>query len=302
MGKNNPVKIDLTQTAPPLTEEQRKNAQPFDAITNDSPPPADPDLESSQEWAIIHAKRTEMSDILNFPNSSVGKLYSVVHENLTTKAITIEKGTAFVVGKNVLMTAAHCIYGVVPLTETNDEMYGFFERFEYYPAYPFATSPIRIKQACINEQYIKHLKNSPGDKDVRIPFDYGFLITEDPIPGIVLNLDTSATTYDKVKSIGYPDQYPFEGLQYFCEGDTRIEIEKQRIKMSNNDMVPGCSGGPWIYNNTVVGINSTREHIKGIGNDVGVYSFFSPIITQEMIDMVENYSVDEDVQLADASC
>ncbi len=302
MGKKDPVKIDLTQ-ATPLTEEQRKNAQPFDSITNDSAPPINPDLESSPEWKIIHAQRTEMSDLLNFPNSSIGKLYSVVYENAETRAITIEKGTAFVVGKNVLMTAAHCIYGTVTLTETNDEPWGYYKRFEYYPAYPFATNPIRIKQAWVNEQYIEHIKNHPGDNDARIPYDYGFLITEDPIPGIVLNLDISAPAYDKVKSIGYPDQYPFKGLQYFCEGDTHIEVEKQKIRMSSNDMVPGCSGGPWIHNNTVVGINSTREHIKGMSNNgAGVYNFFSPIITQKVIDIAESFSIDQDIQLADASC
>jgi len=285
MTKTNPVNIDLTQ-ATPLTEEQRKNAQPFNCIIQDED---DLGLERSIEWKIVHAQRTEMRDLLGFPNSSVGKLYSVVDENAETREITIEKGTAFVVGKNVLMTAAHCVYGAL-----NGE-FDYFKRFEYYPAYPFATSPIRIKQAWVPDNY----RLKVGDTELRIPYDYGFLITEEPIPGIVLNLDVSAPDYDCIRSIGYPDQYPFKGLQYFCEGDARIEA--QQITMNSNDMVPGCSGGPWMYNNTVIGINSTRQHsiiTREDGSSINMYQFFSPIITQEVIDIAEAFSVDENIPLA----
>ena len=284
---NTPIfEIDLSKTSY-LTSKQLETALPFDCsseleTTRGGEPPKRDFLK------ITHAKRTDNNGLTQFPNSSIGKLYSVIHENATTGFVSIEKGSAFVVAKNVLMTAAHCIYGKLVLTATNSSYYGYYQRFEYFPAYPLSTNPIRVKKAWVPDGY----KQNVGDRMRRLPYDYGLLITEEPLPSFPLEVSFSADNYAQVKSIGYPDRFPFVGLQYYCEGPCKKEVGNDRLMMENNDMVPGCSGGPWLNEGCVVGLNSTlqRRRVRGEdGNYTDKFEFLSPIIDEEIIDKIRAF-------------
>ncbi len=271
-------RIDL-ESAPKITDAQLKNAKPFDCgFVEES------ELESTP--LIRHAQKTTDTQLITEPFSSVGKLYSIVYENLDDPLslnIAVSKGSAFVIGPNLLMTAAHCIYGTLVLNKDNNQRTGYFKRFEYRPLFPLSTEPIRIKEAWVPAEYIANINST----NKRIPYDYGFLVTETAIPGIALNLGLSEAVHENVKAIGYPEVFPFLGLQYYCEGKCEKNTQQRAMVMNPNDMRPGCSGGPWISDGKVIGLNShTSFKRRKTGDEPyqNIFEFESPIISQAVID------------------
>lgn len=233
------------------------------------------------------SKKIPLSKMDTFPYSSIGKLVSIYYRTSTDEAG--EKGSAFIIGENLIMTAGHCVFGDLKAPNGNDIGKGLFYDFYFYPSFPLNANPIRIKKAYVAEKY---MKNSL-DKDRRIPFDVGFLVTEESFaPEQIIDLEFEISSMEEVNCLGYPDKLPYLGAHlYNCIGNVNPSDENGYISlyMKDNDLVSGSSGGPWVKDGRVIGLTSHSKHTiltysDRIEEERGM---FSPYFSTEIKQLIE---------------
>lgn len=234
---NNAEPIPLREAPSSLMPKARKRAGKSKIVQ--------PVLPSSQD--MVRAQTGEVSDMTEFPYSYVGKLF--MREGNSNYV-----GSAWIIGKRAIFTAAHCLF---------DDNGSFYDDVVFRPQYRNGDSPetYAIVQMSVDRRYTEfgddYLNYDLGigllDRDVDEMFGIaGYSIY--PTDQIGLN--------ETVTGIGYPAAGRFDGRKMFKSTgqivrDSQPGTTEERFFGAENDMTGGCSGGPWVdENNIAVGLNS----------------------------------------------
>ncbi len=208
--------------------------------------PADRQL----EVVVGTDERKQVTDTENFPNSAIAHILAIDYDSGMAS-----RCTASFVGSNVLLTAAHCLYGpqmggwpddVIVVPGQN----GGFQPFGYY----YATS------GWVASGWI----NAGGNINVGYDSDYGLLLLPQQNPSSQTGMFTVAVLTDSSlkredfypTTAGYPGDKP-EGTQWSGFAQRFIDVRPGEL-VSEIDIFQGQSGSPvWRGNDlAVVGIVS----------------------------------------------
>lgn len=144
----------------------------------------------------------------------------------------------------LMLTAAHCV--------CDGSSGQYYEDLVFCKAYANGAYKIYpIRAVCIKKAWYPN---------TQYQYDYSFIITQFP--------NTEYLNYklqipgEEITAIGYPLDY--ESGKYMQKVDGKKGgIDKGIVQMLSNPMEGGASGGAWLQNNTVVGLNSfLRENHK----------------------------------------
>ena len=146
--------------------------------------------------------------------------------------------------KRLVLTAAHCVRS----HETREWAYNLcFQR-----AYNGGSSAKKF--------YVKAIAVKAGwtDSTPFYPYDYAFLILDEESDTETLSFRTEDTS-SKVTAIGYPSN--LGGGKYMqqcdnCIKETATDEGSGIVRLLGTPMLKGCSGGAWLDEKTVVGLNS----------------------------------------------
>lgn len=141
-------------------------------------------------------------------------------------------GSASFVGTpNVVMTAAHCVR-----SGTTGAWYRnfLFVRAAVGHWWGWSGQDVYVDRVGAWMMYI-----GPN-----YAYDYAFLHTTTTSGAGYLGL-TTGIPYAAFTSVGYPSNYAGGNEMYAADG-TRGPVYGGIVRMDNNPMGPGCSGGPWI--------------------------------------------------------
>jgi hypothetical protein len=215
--------------------------------------------------ATLSAGGNPVANPLVYPYVTCGKLFFTQGGNGFA-------GSAALIGKNVLLTAGHCVY--------NGGWSGNVSFFPSYPSRP-ASDPLRSFSS-------SHLAawtawTSSGNR----AFDYGMAwIDNNPGDslswlGLLWNAVASGRIWD---AVGYPatPNPPFNGeVMDEAIGTFVSSSTSGTIGLSNDNMEHGSSGGPWITDFN----GSSREYANGLQsfhvND-GDFVEYGPYFTQDV--------------------
>ena len=195
------------------------------------------------------ARTVEVANYSQFPFSCVGKL-------LMREGSNNFVGSAWMIGKQAILTAAHCLF---------DDNGTFFDDVIFIPQFDDGSEPLgrsAVVQMAIDQRYV----STSGDSDLR--FDMGIAILDRPIGD-----DTGTVSFKpeptseialgaEVTGCGYPADPPFDGSDMFKSTgpvvrDSAPGSTTERFFGAENDMTGGCSGGPWFDpSGVVIGLNS----------------------------------------------
>lgn len=244
------------------TPERRERAipKPLPTLDPDERPPADtekpaageervepgvapenpPTLPQKQKAAVA-AEDTiaqPVSNPLQAPYVACGKLFF-------SQGGTDYVGSAAAMANNMLLTAGHCIY----------EGGNWSSDVAFYPAYPYL--PFTIYTATWGATYF--------DGASAWTYDFGIMWVPAGMQATIGTVGWAANVVPAssvtINAVGYPAAAPFPGNVMYQASGNCINAANP-MEMDNNDMTPGCSGGPWIINNNgqqcAIGVNSFR--------------------------------------------
>ncbi|MDE7192664.1 MAG: trypsin-like peptidase domain-containing protein [Oscillospiraceae bacterium] len=191
----------------------------------------------------------------------------------------IYRGTAFFVGKNILLTAGHVLY---------KPEYGTPDKVEIYPGGFESGLPKKVSYRAIpSDGAIANYDPYSNDPD-----DYGVIyVTADVSDGYFGLSTTSNSTLDDayVHLYGFPKDKPISssnGLhnEFWVSHGYTDSSPQPKYLLHTAYSVPGCSGGPLILdsNQKVIAINSGEYG----GNQNYLYSVR---ITSTIIQFVNKY-------------
>lgn len=218
------------------------------------------------------AQTSEVTDMTAVPFRTVGKLF--MREGSSNFV-----GSAWVVGKQAIFTAAHCLM---------DDNGTFFDDVVFQPQFKDGTSAgaFPVVQMAVDSRYLV-----PG-QDADLRFDLGIAILDRPIgdltgiTGFVVNPTSQIAIGKKVTGVGYPAGLPFDGSKMFQSTgevvrDSAPGTTTERFFGAENDMTGGCSGGPWFADNLAIGLNS----FVFVGENPPI--MHSPYLGQGFKDLIE---------------
>lgn len=206
------------------------------------------------------------------PFLNIGKLGFKKYEDKQhkTKRCTAQfVGSDAVTGKNVLMTAAHCVFNVdADIWNSN---FTFYRAYDAETGNPTYAQKVGWSCIAIYEEY--HVPSKDRS------YDYAFILTDiastAEAPGY-LTLKLAAEP-QSVTSVGYPANFGSGKSMVQVAGVSQVP-EGGTVEMLNNPMNGGSSGGAWIADflqgsapagdlNTASGLNSFHK----ISNDQNEY-------------------------------
>ncbi|MEB0140975.1 MULTISPECIES: hypothetical protein [unclassified Undibacterium] len=193
------------------------------------------------------------------PYSTAGKLFFV-----NSRGEAYSCSAQFVGNTRTLLTAAHCIV---------DNVSGMaFSNFEFRQNYPNNNGQQGIQSYClgINPAWVNRSHN------MAFNVDYGFMRTTSESRGGALGLQSNVP-YPNLTALGYPGNFGFGETMQTVDG-TKGDISNNTVRMDNNPMTFGASGGAWTTSNYAVGVNS---HISSAFPT----SQFSPLFDSAAMDV-----------------
>ncbi|MFT3766991.1 MAG: hypothetical protein QM820_15955 [Minicystis sp.] len=178
-----------------------------------------------------------VGDALIWPYPTTGKLFFLFHGESCS-------ASAFVVGPNLVMTAAHNLYGEDP----DDHRLYWSSNLSFIPAYRDGSCPYGVRpltQQIVLQKWL----DTNGDSD----WDVGFGI----VAGLGATVGYMGLVFDQSPAqsgaswtaLGYPDDAPFDGTRMwqstgsFTGDDPDGTLAKG---MDSGIGVEGSSGGPWL--------------------------------------------------------
>ncbi|MEC3664983.1 trypsin-like serine peptidase [Bacillus subtilis] len=188
------------------------------------------------------------------PYESGGKIFFTVGEG--DKAQDKYGSAQFVGHCQMVLTAAHCV--------RDNETGNYYNNLCFIKGFKLAEDKtvegkkFVIEQAMTTDKYV-------GKFD--IAYDYAFCRTKDSSP-TWFGLQTGIP-HEKLHAIGYPSNFGEGKVMQGVDG-TKSTINNGVVRMKNNPMRHGNSGGAWIANlckdgcqgssqNLVVGLNSAHD-------------------------------------------
>ncbi|QEK38677.1 trypsin-like serine peptidase [Candidatus Cytomitobacter primus] len=198
----------------------------------------------------IPLKIVKQSRLFALPYAACGKLTMKYFIN-QGKLISY-KGSAFLIDKNIVMTAAHNVYSVIEevgKTLTADQVY--FKN----KSYAEGEIGFRCTHCYIHPKWIESNDQS---------CDMALLFFQHSIKDqLKLMVNQSI---DKVKVIGYPEGHK---SMHESHGDA---IYKDQLIIHTADTLPGNSGSPIILrsNNNVIGVHTAYSDAMKFNNGYGV--------------------------------
>jgi V8-like Glu-specific endopeptidase len=254
--QNNPITVnESNQPSQDIeaywTPERRKNAQPFSREKEASNPSPPSDSRATRQKE--NSPPTKVSDLKTSPYSSAGILYFKKDDGKEYKC------TAQFVGRQILLTAAHCIQN-----PKNGKFYTHFlfiqESFDGKGQDGTNTS---TGQLVFND----FSSGNPGDSD---EWDFGMLcMAKDSWNNarILLNWGWTDTRLEAM-ALGYPANY--ENGQYMYQVTGAVEAPNNGVvQMQNNPLGDGASGGAWI----ITKLNPARLGVSVDFYAIGLNSF-----------------------------
>jgi len=226
-------------TIPVLSSDQRKMLMLGQAERDDEDfaLPASPSVKG-----LTSPGDPQRADVTISPHSLVGKL-------LFTKDGQDSYCTAQLVGDDsMIITAAHCV---------RDEKGGrFFEKFSFVPGFQDGTNRFAAVRCVGTWSAFPH----PRLPNYALDYAFGKLATP-------LNAHLALKPrlpVDEWISVGYPEDVDGGQRQQFVRGGKRIVVSNI-VEMSENRMNGGASGGGFIADQTVIGVNSFRSGVYMYG-------------------------------------
>lgn len=249
------------------TQERRDAAtpKPLPIVDRNQPPPAaevepvgdlgsiegqqptnPPKVPQVQKEALMAAASTlaqPVADPLIWPYVCTGKLF-------LSQGGTDYVGSAVAITNNIILTAGHCAY----------HNGNWSEDVEFYPGYPILVDPV------LRVHYGANYAVTYFDGKTAFQYDFALMWVpagmRDEIGSIGVVYNDPPTNASFWHALGYPADSPFPGdTMYSATGSSADTGDP--MEMSNNDMTPGCSGGPWLMTWSdgklyVNGVNSFR--------------------------------------------
>lgn len=221
---------------------------------------------------------TKITDTIIFPYIATCRI--AVTPNLDS-TVEIGEGTGFLVGPNMMLTAAHVLYD----KDNNNEL----RNFTVYPGYNHGILQLYDKQYYSGWQVI--YRSSIWLETHNPEYDWALVELDEDLGnklgwyGIIKY--NSGTFLDalKVDMLGYPDRLDNAKAQYYTTGNI-IEVYDRYFKASMGNS-EGMSGGPITpssgdYEFYAVGI------IKGNINHLLIDQTYGARITEYLIDLVKD--------------
>ena len=243
---------------------------------------------------IYSAETDRVTNVLEYPYSAVGKV-------LARKGNSTWHGSGWIVGRRAIVTAGHVVNkrsDALP-----ESQWQFYDNLFFAPEYtPQSTGPeFRLVECRIHRNFVDPRVRDHLRWDIAVAY-----VEEDLIRDYgSLGYDASGAIEDgePVESVGYPlksrplnpaenggqhdfENHDFDGNQMWYSFGECLWTASDFHHMSN-EMTPGCSGGPWLANETVaVGLNSH-------GNAVHNNSNYSPIFDDDFLALI-NWLIEKD--------
>lgn len=222
------------------TPERLRQARPFEreeiAIEAEPRTAEEPENEASGDVAPQQRGVPERADITTYPFTCAGR----VHVNVSDTHLYL--GSGQVVGhKKILLTAAHVV-----INASTGEPY---DSIAFHRAYADGNSPqvlVATRVAWWKSVFV----------DAKSDWDYAFLLLDNECAAGHLGLETYTVPAAGWTSIGYPGNYDNNRFLYRVEGGDGGRYD-HAIKMSDNPMQQGSSGGAWLHKaSNVIGVNA----------------------------------------------
>ena len=156
-------------------------------------------------------------------------------------------GSAAIVGKDLLLTAAHCVHSGV-----NGN---FHTNFKFKPFYPMPYLTFKAKRIGIVGAWTQPRQRFPYSND------FAFIRTSSPFLefgnlGIIVS--NRCPRHNWI-ALGYPQSPPYTGDKMYMAEGGNCECGSGIVCMKENSMTGGCSGGPWL-------IKDNSSYISGINS------------------------------------
>ncbi len=182
-------------------------------------------------------------DTKKFPGNTVGLLLSTFPGNVNSAC------TAQVVSptsKNVLMTAAHCVYDPVKKVWASD--------VNFYLGYGYPG--MRILPIKCKTIFTDWPGTRPGTHQIYAR-DVAFLQLDTKYAGKVLGFRNLPARGELVNAVGYSGAHGGGKTPSELIGKITQASPLQKIATMHNVFTEGASGGAWIQGDRVVGLNSS---------------------------------------------
>jgi len=149
---------------------------------------------------------------------------------------------------DVVVTAAHC------MTEGGNGRDSTDVVFKFLHPIPVSGPRFKVAKAHVSFSYRRYGSSSVAD--------WAVLKLERPVlkgNGVLgYWINPSPTNYS-ITSYGYPAAPPFNGEALnFVDGSMRVDPRRSPSFMNRNDMTGGSSGGAWVHNGRLMGLNGWR--------------------------------------------
>lgn len=239
---------------------------------------------ASQAQALYYqADVTEVvTNYTSFPYSAVGKMFFFAASG------GAYVGSAWLVGRRGIITAAHCLY------DRDDE--AFYSNMTFAPAYnghSTGQAEFQLDESVVDPRYANEVWSDC------LKWDFGAATLSEDLSSRFgyLGYDASGEIgAAKVEAIGYPaesrpispgrnggmtdpESYAFDGSQMWRSVGDYLGIN-QDIHGAENEMTGGCSGGAWVDGDVAIGVNSHRY----VPHD---NRMFSPLFDEDFLALIE---------------
>lgn len=197
-----------------------------------------------------------------YPNGCILYLRNGYDTNGDGAADTWWTGSASMVGKQVLLTAAHCYYksdyGWVKQSRTYVNQHsGTLNSTWEWPSSWVCPSNYTSTQDYKYDWCVVRMQNAIGSTTTGY-FGYG-------------NAGANSMLNNSYIVAGYPGQQGFTIFRYGCSGT--VTSEDYYMTRYNADMSPGQSGGP-VYSGTIVwAVNTYQASTYNMGNKITAWCF-----------------------------
>ncbi|TWU00088.1 Glutamyl endopeptidase precursor [Botrimarina colliarenosi] len=224
-----------------------------------------------------------VSNYSTFPYSAVGKMFFFAANG------DAYVGSAWLVGRKGIITAAHCLYD-------RDDDDAFYSNMTFAPAYNGAATgqvEVQLDESVIDPRYASEAWPNC------LMWDFGAATLSDDLSQQFgyLGYDASGVIEATlVEALGYPaearpiprnrnggaddpETYPFDGSQMWRSVGDYLGVSGD-VGGAANEMTGGCSGGPWVEGDVAVGLNSHRY----VPHD---NRMFSPMFDHDFLALIE---------------